>query len=864
MIKYRCPNCLSLDSIVVDRIFDGRILFNCEKCKLCCVIPFEVSIDDTYIEFLDRFDSKSVTIMTNLKLVLEQEKLVRSEKEIQNLVKNYKIENKLVKNILFSEKDYIVDFRKIKDSKIRFGRDIENLPLNDILLEQLKKNNITKLYQFQEDAILKILSGKDIVISAPTAAGKTEGFCLPILQKIYENKILTGDKDKDLFRTSVTSNSEMIQKVSALFIYPTKALARDQHEKILYYSYALDIKVKIFDGDLDESERQSLYDNPPDIMITNFDMIHYHLLNKTRFANLFKNIKFLVVDEVHSYNGIFGSNIHYIIKRLERMITNADKLQIIACSATLPNAETFCNQLFNRRMEIIQESGKKGTINFSMIYPSLRSNRTLRMDIIKKIAKKHKTLIFSNSHLSAELLAFNSSKSGIKIGVHRSGLLPKVRKIVENSFKSGKLDVLSSTPTLELGIDIGDLDAVISNLVPINRLLQRFGRAARKGQEGFTFLTLGHDPISQYYKNHPEDYFHDFELNYIDPFNPLIQENQVLSMAFDRPISLFESKNFTEVIDKLTNKKLLVLKNGKYIPDSRALTVLRSFNIRGTGIDVDIIFNEKKIGSRNLPYALEELHKDAIYFIAGKRYKVNKLSLDKKSRRNFANIELVPNSYPNYTKAIVEEIPVILKVFEEKLVFGIQLKYCLLKISKRIIGYSNIEIGKEINQGKKIFFEVPEIFEYVTKGFIFRVPKPVDVLRDQTDREIIEMSGYHATEHVIIEGSSMITGGASYDLGGISLGDSGIIVIRDGSIGGNGASKSLYDRFEKAVIRAHSIVEECPCEGVEGCPRCTYSYRCGNNNEYLHKKAALEIFVRLKNNEKTEITVIENVGKNLI
>ncbi|MDX1371833.1 MAG: DEAD/DEAH box helicase, partial [Nitrososphaeraceae archaeon] len=717
----------------------------------------------------------------------------------------------MIDNILFSEKDYIVDFRKIKDSKIRFGREIVNLPLNDKLLEQLKEKNITKLYQFQEQAILKILGGKDIVITAPTAAGKTEGFCLPVLQKIYENQILTGDKEKNLFRTHATSNSEMIHKVSALFIYPTKALARDQYEKILYYSDSLDIKVKIFDGDLDESERQNLYDNPPNILITNFDMIHYHLLNKTRFANLFKNVKFLVVDEVHSYNGIFGSNIHYIIKRLERMISNTDKLQIIACSATLPNAETFCNQLFNRKMEIIQENGKKGTVNFSIIYPSLRSNSSLRIDIIKKIAKKHKTLIFSNSHLSAELLAFNSSKSGIKIGVHRSGLLPKVRKIMENSFKSGKLDVLSSTPTLELGIDIGDLDAVISNLVPINRLSQRLGRAARKGQEGFAFLTLGHDPISQYYKNHPEDYFNDFELNYIDPFNPLIQENQILSMAFDRPISLFESKNFSEIIDKLTNKKLLVLKNGKYIPDSRALSVLRDYSIRGTGIDIDIIFNEKKIGSRNLPYALEELHKDAIYFIAGKRYKVNKLCLDKKSEQNFANVELVPISYPNYTKAIVEEVPVILKVFEEKSVFGIQLKYCLLKISKKIIGYSNIEIGKEINQGKKIFFEIPEIFEYVTKGFIFKVPKPVNAIRDQIDKEIVEMSGYHATEHVIIEGSAMITGGASYDLGGISLGDSGLIVIRDGSIGGNGASKSLYDRFEQAVIRAHTIVEECPC-----------------------------------------------------
>lgn len=853
-----------LDSIAVDRIFDDRILFKCEKCKICCLIPFDISLDETYIEFLDRFDSKSVTSMNDLKVELEQEKIVRSKKEIEEMIDKCKIDNQLINNILFSEKDYIVDFRNIINSEIDYGRKIDILPLNDKLLEQLNKKRIKKLYKFQEDAVLKILSGKDTTIIAPTASGKTEGFCLPVLQKISDNRILIGDEDKYFFNVHPNGNSDNIQKVSALFIYPTKALARDQHEKILYYSSPLHIKIKIFDGDLDESEKQILYDNPPDILITNFDMLHYHLLNNTRFVNLFKNIKFLVVDEVHSYNGIFGSNVHYIIKRLERIIVNKDKVQVIACSATLPNAETFCNQLFNRKMEIIHGKGRKGKIYFSIIYPSLRSNRSLRLEIIKKIAKKHKTLVFSNSHLSAELLAFNSFKSGVRIGVHRSGLLPKVRKIMENSFKSGKLDVLSSTPTLELGIDIGDLDAVISNLVPINRLLQRLGRAARKGQDGFAFLTLSHDPISQYYKNHPENYFHDYELNYIDPLNPIVQENQILSMSCDRPISLYESKNFKEIIDKLTKKNLLVLKDGKYIPNNSSFNVLREYNIRGTGVDVAIIFNNKKIGSRNLPYALEELHHDAIYFISGKRYKVNKLSIDKNSQQNFANVEIVSPLYPNYTKAIVEEIPEVLKVFEEKNVFGIQLKYCLLKISKRITGYSNIEIGKEINQGKKIFFEIPEIFEYVTKGFVFKVPKPLSVIQNQIDRELVEISGYHATEHVIIEGSAMITGGASYDLGGISLGDSGIIVIRDGSIGGNGASKSLYDRFELAVIRAHTIVDECPCEGLEGCPRCTYSYRCGNNNEYLHKKAALEILVRLKNNERTEMTVIENVHKSLV
>ena len=115
------------------------------------------------------------------------------------------------------------------------------------------------------------------------------------------------------------------------------------------------------------------------------------------------------------------------------------------------------------------------------------------------------------------------------------------------------------------------------------------------------------------------------------------------------------------------------------------------------------------------------------------------------------------------------------------------------------------------------------------------------------------MSGYHATEHVVIEGSSMITGGVSRDLGGISLGSSGLIFIYDSSVGGNGASKVLFDRLEKAFTRGKSILSECPCKSESGCPRCTYSYRCGNNNEYLHKNASLEIYNRILNKELTEI-----------
>ncbi|HJU58560.1 MAG TPA: DEAD/DEAH box helicase [Nitrososphaeraceae archaeon] len=861
MKKYRCPNCSFLNSIKINRIFDGRLLFICEKCEICSVLPFYNNIDETYLVFLDKFDNGYITVFEDLKVILENEKIVRPRKEIEKMLKKSNINSKLLNEILYSELDYLVDVKKLKESKIDIGKDLDELPLDDILVNQLKSKNIKKLFKFQEEAILNILRNKDTVIIAPTASGKTEAFCIPILQKIYDSKTRIINKKNQWFNSKKEFRTEGIK---AIFVYPTKALARDQLSKIIDYSKNLDIVVKIFDGDLTENEKQNFYEFPPDIVLTNFDSIHYHLLNNTKFIKLLNILEFLVVDEVHVYTGIFGSNVHYIIQRLERIINNK-KLQIIACSATLPNVREFCDLLFSREMEIIIGEGKRSHTNFAIIYPSLRSNKSLVIELIKKITKYHKTLVFSNSHISAELIAFTSAKQGIKIGVHRAGLPPKNRKIVENSFKSKKIDVISSTPTLELGIDIGDVDAVISNLVPINRLIQRLGRAARKGQEGYAFLTLGNDPISQYYKNHPDDYFIDQEIPYIDPLNPIIMENQILAMCYDRPISKYESKNYLKVLCKLEKKELLKFINGRYIPNLSKHIVLKNYNIRGIGNDVNIVFNGKIIGNRNLPQALEELHDDAIYFLSGKRYKVKKLTIDENTERNFADIEAIPNDYPFYTKSIMEEFPEIIEIFEQKEIFGINLRYCSLNIFKKVIGYSNIEIGKEINQGKKVFLNEPITYSYSTKGFIFRVPRPRETLEMISDeKEKVEMSGYHATEHVIIEGSSMLIGGASQDIGGISLGDIGMIVIHDGSIGGNGASKSLFDKFEPAIRRAYSILMECPCENDDGCPRCTYSYRCGNNNEYLHKKAAIEILSRIIKGEKIEIVDFERFQQTLI
>jgi DEAD/DEAH box helicase domain-containing protein len=867
--NYRCPNCNSLNSVDVNKIYNGRLMFVCSQCHICGIAPLVANQDEAYLEFLDMYDNGQVAKTQYLESLVEQERLLRATSEIDSLIyRNNAKENELLKAILYSKKDYVVDFKIIQEPEPEIGSELADIPIEEGIIDALSTRSINRLYKFQEESIERILLGKDVVIVAPTASGKTEAFCIPIVQKIFE---------EISHFSSLQLKIKGKGKVFAIFVYPTKALAKDQLPKIRYIAEPLGINVNIFDGDTTKAERDSIITTSiPEIIITNFDVIHYHLLHRTKFSGLIKTTKFLVVDEAHVYTGVFGANIHHIIKRLERLVisTNKDKLQIIAASATLPNADEFCKSLFGREIDVIRGRGKKGKINFVLLFPSLRSQRSLILDLLKQTTtRKHKTIAFNKSHLGSELLAFYSTKQGIPTGVHRAGLLPIQRKTVEDSFKNGKLIAISATPTLELGIDIGDVDAIISDIVPINRLTQRLGRAARSGQEGYAFLALGNDPISQYYKLHPHDYLQDQEIAYTDPTNEFVEEYQVLAMACDRPISLSESFSIWNTIQKLVSKDLLQLSNGTFMPNfTKAMNVLRDFSIRGIGTSIDIIHNGKLIGERQVPQAIEELHDNAIYFLAGRRYQVQKLHFlnkNQKERRRqqpvaYADLNHIPNDYPYYTKAIVDEWPTILDTYDHKRTYGLEVKYCSLKIQRKVLGYSNIEIGKEVMQGTKVMLENPIEFEFLTKGFVFRAPKPENVSKTANDEQYIEMSGYHASEHVLIEGSSMITGGASQDLGGISFGSSGLIFVYDGSIGGNGASRALYDKFDKAVIRALRILSECPCKSESGCPRCTYSYRCGNNNEYLHKHAAVEILNKIVEGDRTQIGDIMSSDKPLV
>ncbi len=801
---------------------------SCTSCGIEDILEFSKNYDEVFLEFLSRFDEGLVSeegIAENLK----DEGIVRTENEIKEMIGDYN-PDVITENVLFTKKDYVSQYKVLKNPEPKMGSKVEEMGLEDEVIKYLEEIQIQQFYKFQEEAIEEIIFGENVVIEAPTASGKTEAFVIPVIQKI--------------------KNSGEVGNVFAVFVYPTKALARDQFPKIQNFAEKVGIDVSLFDGDTSQNERRKILEKPPQILVTNFDVIHYHLWHQTKFSSLLTTMKMLVIDEAHVYSGIFGSNVHYIIKRLKRVCSK--KIQFIAASATLDDAKQFCEKLFDTPMKIIHGSGKKGQTDFVMLFPSLRNQRALMVDLTKRLTEKnHKTMVFNNSHLNSELLAIQAKKQKINIKVHRAGLMANYRRSVEREFKSDALQAISCTPTLELGIDVGNVDGVISSTIPVNRLIQRIGRAARKGQRGYAFLALGNDPISQYYKNHPDDYFEDVERTYIDPKNPFVEEFQVLSMACDKPISKHELKEHQEVIQHHLDEENLLMYNNRIIPNFDKIgQMLNDYSIRGIGKSMDIFLNEKKVGDRILPIALEELHKDAIYFLAGTRYKVKEFGYPEK---NYAKLERIPKDYPYYTKALTEEWPTIETVFERRNVFGMEVAFCKLHIKKQVYGYVNIELGQEVTQGEKVILEEPLEYDFVTKGIVFHAPRPLEEIQKAEDEDYTEASGYHATEHVVIEGSNMITGGVSQDLGGISLGTSGLIFIYDGAIGGNGASRALFDRLEKALERAMYIIKECPCKNESGCPRCTFSYRCGNNNEFLHKYSSLEVLQRINSDEKTKL-----------
>ena len=735
----------------------------------------------------------------------------------------------------------IIDYKKIT------SLEPEKIPiesLNDVLSENiidgLKKYGFLGVLPFQNESIRSILKGNNSIISASTGSGKTEAFVIPILQKILDNPI---------------------KGVFVLLIYPLNALIDDQVSKIsdliqkcklekIMSTYSIhggqssEYKDKI----ISESYVKSI------ILATNFDFINYHLiLQDKKWNQLFKNAKIIVMDESHSYTSFHGSNVYHVLKRMKNYMK---QFQIIGSSATLDNPKEFFSNMFdlpeNSFSHIKSEFRRKQNMHQFFIMPRKFSQRTT-MEMVSSICYKNnsKQLVFSNTHNDAEFLASNveGANEGIRIQIHRGGLDQKDRKLYELQMKGGELDVLSCTPTLELGIDIGNVDVVVSAFKnEYDSFIQRVGRAGRKGQKSYAICVFDpEDAACHYFARNISSYLNQNHRVEINKNNPIISEKHAASIEIEKHAAVESDK-------------------------SKFFDFANSINLRGSSGEITIFYNSKKIGTRDTPTGYYQLHQNAIYHFNKQNYEVESIV----KIQNGANVYLKKSS-----EAQKMTIPVVktslTQLSEEKSIKKeinsktkkISLRYGLIDMKKVITGY--LKGNYNDSSDKFETFNGDSLtswndFSWNSKHYSTSIVIPSEFtskIKTDGNKSIILDSKIHTITHVLVNASKILTKSESNDIDAYY--ENGVIHLFDNTSDGyNGCSKMIYDNFENIMNICYDLLKECDCptdekqkkqvsQGEEwgGCPKCTFTTNyCQTKNKKLSKKDALEFFSIFKKDKK--------------
>ena len=595
---------------------------------------------------------------------------------------------------------------------------------NKKLSKYLKEKGI-KLYFHQAKAIKNVLDGKDVVITTATASGKSYIYIFSILEKLYQNP-----------------------KATAIIVFPLKALARDQYERIMeiILDTKIDATVEIYDGDTPKNKRKEIKNNPPNFLITTPDMLNLGILPyHNSWSNFFKNLEFVVLDEIHAYRGILGSHIGNVIKRLKR-ITNyytGKKPTFIMNSATIHNPPKFASKLINEDESNIIEISKSGAASPEkeiIILNSVTSKETaefLALTIIEDIS----TIVFVDSRKEAEILALRI-KNVLKemdrldlidkVSSYRSGYTPEERREIEFKVKTKNVLCVISTSALEMGIDIGDIENCYLVGYPgtLAQLWQRFGRAGRRDKKAFNILAPKKDALDQYFVKNPEEIFkRQMEEPIINPQNKFILKKHLPVMAKEIPIKIKDlSKTEKEVAKELIIENKLVYSNGYLYCKN-----YKPFGIRSAGDSFIIVdmFTGKVIGNISEDILIYEAHIGAIYIHNGEKYLVRKLDFDNK-------IVFVEKTNIEYlTEPIKESFIDILKIEDIKSIGNLELFKGKVIVKTSVIGYNskNIETGKILHS--EIFPEEMILSrEFETVAFWWTMP-------NEWEKEVIERNLKH-------------------------------------------------------------------------------------------------------------------------
>jgi len=727
------------------------------------------------------------------------------------------------------------------------------LDLPPALAQALQKLGIDSLYSHQAAAIEKIRQGKNVVIATPTASGKTLTYNLPVCESLIKNP-----------------NSK------ALYIFPLKALEQDQLKTLREFSSPLkgqiEFRAEIYDGDTSSYRRQKIRQSIPQILITNPDMVHLSLLPfHAQWETLFRNLQFVIIDELHTYKGIFGSHLTQILRRLERVCDfYGSSPQFIACSATIANPREFAEKLTGLPFEAAEESGAPRSGRHFLFLNPTGSPYTLAARLfLDCIEGGFRTLAFTQARKITELLHAWVLKDRPelqgRVSSYRAGFLPEERREIEAKLVSGELLGVISTSALELGIDIGGLDVCILVGYPgtVAATWQRGGRVGRGDRESLIALIAQPDALDQYFMRHPQDFFdRSFESAVVDPDNSVVVSKHLVCASAEVPLRMEEStfpvQKYAPLLDQLVSEGELLRSASGREWFSHRLHPHRKVDIRSAGEGYTIFEEETKrlIGSISVPRVFSECHPGAIYLHRAEPYLVSHLDQGKKE------VWAKQAEVDYYTRALSEKETEILSVARTESWPNFTASYGKLKVTERVRGFEKRRIfGQDLLSVHEL--EMPShVFE--TMGLWIILPE--EISQWLKERGLHFMGGMHAVEHASIALFPLFAVCDRNDVGGIcypvhpQLGKPAIFIY-DGYPGGVGLAEYGYGLLEEVLKKTLSLIRECPC--LDGCPSCVHSPKCGSGNKPLDKQAAEFVLMCLLGEKEGERKKMKEVSTQL-
>ncbi len=698
----------------------------------------------------------------------------------------------------------------------------------------LEPHGVHELYEHQADAWAAARRNEHVAVVTGTASGKSLAFNLPVLDALAAEP-----------------------KRRALYLYPTKALAQDQLRSITSLKVPR-VRAAIYDG-YTESERRWQIRKWSNLILSNPDMLHVGVLpHHDRWGDVLANLAYVVVDEAHVYRGVFGSHVGNVLRRLRRIarIYGAEP-QFLLASATIANPGELARSLLGLEVTVIGDDGAPRAERTIALWnpPLLDEELGQRASALGEasrlmaelVSRGLRTLCFAKSRRSAELIhRFTVDRLGRdyrnRLSPYRAGYTPGQRREIERRLASGELLGVSATDALELGIDIGLLDCVISTGFPgtVASLRQQWGRAGRRGH-GLAVLVAGEDALDQYFMREPETLLgRRVEAAILDHANPRVLDGHVLAAAFEAPLD----EEDADILGPEALARAAVLPNlrrtpkgfvwsGRDYPAARVplrSTSPDSFSVvdTTTGSVLGLVERER---------AYSTVHDGAVYLHLGEAYRVTALDLD--ARQALVS----PFEGDLYTQPKKDTTTAIEEAARTERRLGLELSWGAVSVTEQVVAY---QLKKASTQETLdlVALDLPET-SFQTEAIWFC---PEEWMLEGIDRMPTLLGGLHGAEHALIALLPLWAMCDRWDIGGLSTNvhfQTGrpTIFVYDGHPGGVGITERGFEAFEGWVEDTARMIAGCSCE--RGCPSCVQSPKCGNLNDMLDKGAALDLLRRM-------------------